>query len=515
MLVVDSHAEFKELIRAARMLKNCGRYEPIFLMDMQSYSYDREIAVCQEEGILYCHGSNRKQVRKDTSQFPINARAGNPLQRWGQLRQRFRDFGSNPVRRFLRRVFNYARRKVHPLVWLPFTLLSFWVEIKRARQTINDQKPCFLVLSKDGHQHVAFLVRAAHDCGVPAVVVPYAMGSATQSAEMTLNIPSRSLKRWDNRLVSTIYPKWLKEHRGHKVLAKPATEILAMEWLKLAPPLPWVTHSGHADFLAVENKHMWRIYQRAGLPLEKLVLTGALYDDVLAENMREAVERRKALYQELDLPADRPMVLCDVPANQFFAENIACDFTNYDELVQFWVQTVSALKDYNVILSLHPRLRYEEMRYLEQYGGRISRRDTAALIPLAEFYVSTASSTIRWAIACRKSVVDYDVYKYEWPEYREAGGVLSVRTREEFVSVLQKLAYDRKFYTDTVSRQAVCSEEWAEMDGHAANRMLRLFDDISARPASQIRSPKKRRLWTKGVFSRLASLGGTFSQGGR
>lgn len=510
MLVVDSHAEFKELIRAARMLKNCGRYEPIFLMDMQSYSYDREIAVCLEEGILYCHGSNKKQLPKDTPQFPINPRAGNPLQTSAQLRQRFRDFGSNPVRRLLRRVFNYARRKVHPLMWLLFTLLSFWLEIKRARQAINHHKPCFLVLPRDGHLHIAFLVKAAHGCGVPTIVVPYAMGSATQSAEMTLNIPSRSLKRWDNRLVSRIYPQWLTEHRGHKVLAKPATEILAMEWLKLAPPLPWVTHSGHADFLAVESKHMWRIYQRAGLPLEKLVLTGALYDDVLAENMREAVERRKALYQELDLPADRPMVLCDVPANQFFAGNIACDFTNYDELVQFWVQTVSALKDYNVILSLHPRLRYEEMRYLEQYGGRISRRDTATLIPLAEFYVSTASSTIRWAIACGKPVVDYDVYNYEWPEFAQAGGVLSVKTKGDFLSTLQRLAYDQKFYSDMAVRQAVCSEQWAQLDGHAADRMLRFFDEITARPRIRNRSRERRQPWMKAAFSRVPPVRGYF-----
>ncbi len=40
-------------------------------------------------------------------------------------------------------------------------------------------------------------------------------------------------------------------------------------------------------------------------------------------------------------------------------------------------------------------------------------RTRLSLVPLCSLYVASVSATIRWAIACGKPVVNYDVYRFE------------------------------------------------------------------------------------------------------
>ena len=57
---------------------------------------------------------------------------------------------------------------------------------------------------------------------------------------------------------------------------------------------------------------------------------------------------------------------------------------------------------------------------------RIAARKTSELVPLCDLYVASVSSTIRWAIACGKPVVNYDVYRYRYTDFISLDGVLII-----------------------------------------------------------------------------------------
>src|SRR5262249_25266737 len=207
--------------------------------------------------------------------------------------------------------------------------------------------------------------------------------------EIFYNDRARSLARWKNRLLAPFYPEWMYQHRGRTLLRVPVEEIIAKEWWGLAPPLPWQMNSGRADAIAVESRVMDAFYRREGLPPSQLVVTGAIADDTLADGARDAAARRTALCAELGLPCDQKLLLCVLTDDRFALPGAPPDFADYPELVRFVTQTLKALPGFSVIVRLHPRSSEDVGRLVEECGVRISRRDTASIVPLCDLYVAS------------------------------------------------------------------------------------------------------------------------------
>jgi len=375
-----------------------------------------------------------------------------------------------PMLRFIRGTFHSLRHLA--------------AQLRFARGLIRRLKPSFLVLGGDlvGYDTAVF-VKAAHAEHVPVVVAPGWMASAREAGEAYAYDPAYRVQGWPNRLCSTLYPRWVHEHKGHKLLRLPAAQVLAREWLGLAPPLPWVLHSGDADAIAVESDAMRTYCVSEGLPAEQLVLTGSLAHDVMAEIREDVIGRRTELYHRLGLPEDRPMLLAALPPDFLYMAGgrPECGFRTYNELAEFWIQALAAVGEYNVVISLHPSVAYEDMKHIEQQAVRISEDPTMALIPLCDVFVASVSATIQWAIACGKPVLNYDVYRYRYADYADAEGVISVEEKDEFLSVLRRVTGDHASYAEIAARQAACADQWGQLDGRAGERMMQLFEQLMRR----------------------------------
>ena len=55
-------------------------------------------------------------------------------------------------------------------------------------------------------------------------------------------------------------------------------------------------------------------------------------------------------------------------------------FNSYDDIVKFWVKTISAATDFNILIHLHPRTEFEDVKYIEQSGVKIVRKPIEELI---------------------------------------------------------------------------------------------------------------------------------------
>ncbi len=132
----------------------------------------------------------------------------------------------------------------------------------------------------------------------------------------------------------------------------------------------------------------------------------------------------------------------------------------------------------NVLFQLHPGVTDEYMVYLESIGAKISSRNIADLIPLCDIFVTSVSSVIRLAIVCGIPVINYDVYRFQYTDYVDAKGVLTIQDKAKYKNTLDKLIADRSYYKLIKDNQKVCSGQWGFLDGKVGTRMMEYFDTL-------------------------------------
>jgi hypothetical protein len=148
-------------------------------------------------------------------------------------------------------------------------------------------------------------------------------------------------------------------------------------------------------------------------------------------------------------------------------------------LIEFWVRTLAAWGErVNVVLKINPRYRREEYLYLEQWGVRIAAHDTIELLPLADMYVTSISSTLRWAAACGIPSINYDVYHYRYGDFTEVPGIVHVEKKAEFSAALARLVEDEAHRAQLRRLQRPQAQRWGRLDGQSTDRLVRLFDEL-------------------------------------
>jgi hypothetical protein len=480
LVAIHTSTYFTGLADVGRLLKKSGKYAPVFFFVQRYPTLATDLLKLYADGITY--------IVPDAEPAPSRF-SGPPLQTDRSASNRLARWQAGDVSRGIKRIIRGAGRRVRSSFQkVLFSTTAYHVchlarQLRSISQIFHTYAPALAILGGDlTHYDTAAFIKIAHQQSIPAVVVPAWMASAREAAEAHMYDPAHSARKWFNAFVGKLYPRWVYEHKGRKLLRLPGGQVLAREWLGLAPPLPWILHSGYADAIALESEATRDYGMREGLPANALVVTGSVTHDMMAEILRDASARRADLYVRLGLREDAPMLLCALPPDFLYmvGGRPECEFRSYDELVRFWITAVAAVPDYNIVMALHPSVKYEQMQYIEQWGVKIARDTTAALIPLCDLYVASISATIQWAIACGKPVLNYDVYRYSYTDYLDVDGVITVEDRNQFVTVLRQLTGDPEFFRGIAARQSKCAERWGKLDGRAGERLLQLFERLVA-----------------------------------
>jgi hypothetical protein len=385
-------------------------------------------------------------------------------------------------------IFRHFANKI--LAWLSSDFLNvvagFVIEFfqlrgatARIRALFRSIDPDLLILSIDipGYD-TAVYVKVAHQFGRKAILLSMMMTTGLGQAEVYYHDRNHHVSGVFGRLIARLFPKWVITHRSRPVFRVPPGRILAMELLRLAPPKPWLFNSSWADVINMESEAMVDYFATAGMPRERMILTGSTTDDVMVDIRAHLSERREALCRSLGLPIDRPIILTALPPN-FLRQSGGrpeCDFDgNFDGLIDFWFKCCCSVSGYNVIVALHPSVPASEAEKLERYGARVAKLNTAELIPLCDFFVASVSSTIRWAIACGIPVVNYDVYRYRYhTDFIGAEGVLTCEEQDEFKSLLKRMASDPEFAAEVRRKQMKVAGRWGWLDGRSGERLVQL-----------------------------------------
>jgi hypothetical protein len=334
----------------------------------------------------------------------------------------------------------------------------------------------------------AVWIEAARKRGIRCIIVPYTIANTVELAEAYVYAARYQVHgSLPNRLIARLFPKWVIRHKGRHFVRASYAKIAAVELLGLTPPNPWLLNSGFADAIAVESVAMREYYCEAGLPADRLVMTGTLVDDAITEVLVDAPRRRRALLEEAGLPFDRPVLLCAFPPDQNTFNRPGCEFSDFDDLINFWGESLAAVQGWNIIVARHPKTRAGRLDALRQYGLTLTERDTASLVPLCDLYLASVSATIRWAIACAKPVINYDAYQLDFQDYPDVEAVALVKTREDFRRLLAVMTSDFAKFARMQAVQKREAPRWGFHDGRSGRRLLALIrGETLAEPATVI-----------------------------
>lgn len=500
LIAVHINTFFIELERVAALLHDSRDYDPILLFGWPYPTIQRDIEACLARG-WKCYGESGMPCGHDGSedeQPAVATVAEHPSSHVATAEPK-----ATLIGRMTRRLSAIKERVGKHLSphWNQFTgaarrLLCGDYDYYLAYHEARYRFACD-ILAKTGAELLIMggdmvgydtsdFVRAAHERQIPVVLIPSTMSNGLEQAEAYYHDASYHLRSLANVHAAIRYPKWLRRHRGRWLLRRPAGDIFAMEKLGTAPPLPWVFNSGFADAVCVESQAMKDYYTEAGLPEDFLLAVGTLANDLLAHELQSADREREELLNRLGLPAERKTLVTALPPDFLYLPGgrPECDFRHYDDLVSFWMEPLRELDDWNVVVALHPSVSREEMLHLESDNVRIAYGNTARLVPICDFYVASVSSTIRWAIACGKPVVNYDVYRYHYTDFTNVPGVLYVEEQEDYRNAIKKLAHDESFYCEVKKKQEAIANYWGNLDGRTGERMLALFDAMTRTTAA-------------------------------
>jgi hypothetical protein len=434
LFVVHTNTYFGALFPAALALRASGDFEPLFLFPRPYPTQPGELSRCEAAGVKY----------------EIAVAVEGPRSFVGRVAQRWIDaVGPDPITEFV-----VLRDR-----------------IARIRDLLRSRSVGVMVLAADNRFDQAAYVRAAHLAGVPAVIVPQFMAGPLEWAESVYRNEKYFADRGLNRIVAGAYPRWTHMHKGRRLVALPAPQLLAREWLGIAPLRPWILHSGFADAIAVESEAVRNYCIAEGLPPEQVHVTGSASHDIMAAIKAARSSRRNDICVELGLDPKRPVLLSALPPDSIYMGRPDCDFKTYHDLVRFWCDALQSVEGWNVVMCLHPSADAREIANIAGDRIRIAAAPAVELIPLCDLFVASISATIQWAIACGTPVINYDVYRYCYTDYDGARGVIRMEERSDFLDALRLLTTDPVTLERTASAQRKEAGRWGRLDGRAMERL--------------------------------------------
>lgn len=245
------------------------------------------------------------------------------------------------------------------------------------------------------------IVHAARKRAIASVTVPFALSDPggdwlrrRERDEFAVTAGNRWTRRLKQKLAST-YPANVRELEGVQLMFLTSGQVLGLRYLGAQFPAPWAYGGGATDVVTLYSESIRARQLELGVPAHKLAVTGqCAMDDLHALSMRKD-ELKRELAARYDLEGDRPLIMLAVPQH---AEHGLMGAAHHDTLTANLFDDLTATGA-ALLLSLHPRSRPEDYRQAaERAGAVISDQPLLEILPAADLFVATHSSTVRWAI---------------------------------------------------------------------------------------------------------------------
>lgn len=345
-------------------------------------------------------------------------------------------------------------------------------QLSTYKKFITSLNPDILIVSEDGVGSNIHLIKSAKNCGLNVMILPY-----EYSSEKQLRIGASSRFVYEENITGLskedFEKYYFKENNKYSGFYS-KEEVYSYIESGVMPPNVKTVHGGLADKIAAESNSMANHYLNEGLSKNKVVCTGSVNDDVLFSLLKQKKEIKQKICNTLGFEASKPLIVFSfIPE---YPNNIM--FGNYPNYVKSVSNTLSQLVEYNIVYQFHPAVPQEHRDIANKYSLKISNIPTIELISVADLYITSYSSTIRWAIAASVPVLNLDLYNFDYDDFKSCKGVILVNREKEFEMVISQIKNAPDFYKELKENQGMEAGSWGKLDGKSGERIINLIDSL-------------------------------------
>lgn len=301
-------------------------------------------------------------------------------------------------------------------------------------------------------------IRTANELGIPSLFV--------QWTEMYNRELRRAWRRAEVRWLDRQYPPRVRFRRRVR------RTLNALAGLSR----PW---NVHATRLAVAGPFYRDICVEAGVPAERIEVTGNLQCDEMHRYAGLSAAERNEIEKSIGLDGSRRLLLYALEYTPRLVHLDPQSALQAEHKILAAMRT--ALPDYARVVKLHPRHGPEDaarVRALDPdaivIGGEVS---IGGLVAAASAVVSTVSSSLMWAVGIDRPAISAYFWEGvdELKRARELSGVEQADTLEDLVVALRKNVQDDGHIRIWRSRRSECRARYLRVDGMGLTRIVEAF----------------------------------------
>lgn len=245
-----------------------------------------------------------------------------------------------------------------------------------------------------------------------------------------------------------------------------ATEMLAR--FGSLPDNPWVMGGGFSDLVLVDGEATKQRYIEYGCDSQKLVVTGHSSHDDLYEILVKKDVVRKVLRKKYRLKNKHLSIL----ALPQLAEHNICAWDEHWKEIHFLCSSFRENAE-DVLISLHPKMDRNQYQFIEsEYGLAIANEPLQTILPSADSFIATFSSTVEWAVLCKIPVIVVDFYGFNYDIYDDYNGVLIVNEKNQLPSTLKRVVTDKPYSKELAYLHTEKANLLSPFDGKCVERII-------------------------------------------
>ena len=400
-------------------------------------------------------------------------------------------------------VLRFARRlpgiSLFRLFFLPWRL---WLGKRVAKKLVQHLSPRCAVVSEE-RLHLFFpILKPLRELRVPIILMLAAVSSPDGSAWLrreryllkaglnkssaspdnspypplvgsAITVLNRGVQRW---LPSQVY-----DSRWGKILFYPAVQIFLLRIMGMLPQNPWYQGTTFADYIMISGIDEAAMYAEARVDPAKLLFFGSHELDVLYEGWPGRTELRQKLIDDYQLDHSKSILIVAFP--QLWKQGMISEEVQWQSFND--ILGVLSHQDCNVLISLHPGSDWSHYSWIEEkYPVTICREPLKDILVIADLFVASYSSTIRWAIGLGIPVINLDLWQFDIRQYRNLTGHQTVTTVLEFDDLAKKLVAVPENRGSNSGPSPDRDRTGILVDGKAKERLMRFIESLDCDAAT-------------------------------
>ena len=334
----------------------------------------------------------------------------------------------------------------------------------------------------------AVFIDAIRRLGRPSVCFSSALPTAKEAAAYFYEraehqLPASPLARF----FAEALPGWVYRFEDRALTRFPMMRAIAMEIYGLAPRHPWIINTGASEIVAVESPFMKELFVDLGIE----TFPGRVQDlgHPALDHLHRVAQKKRSIRAEVcanhGLDPAKPIALFSAPTDQY-ATTPAPGFATYEDLLRHWVESMARLSNYSCLITAHPAISREHLQGMRAQGAIVVEKSAAEVLPICDVFVASVSTTIKWARAIGKPVVNYDCYHMRYDQadrksYLEGfEHIYGARGAPAYFALLDRLNQPAEARL-IIEAAGKGREYWGRVDGRSLQRIANAFDTAAER----------------------------------